>query len=252
MKVVSCLLCLISIQLLAQQPMLNPGVYPWTENEGGTKNSSSRMLSGSATDFSRLEISANIFAVGKKKNIQLSQVEEHLLLVKSGVVMLTKNDSTFSLNKGSIALILPGEKYGLQNIGQQPCEYHVMKYRSKLPVDLERGRSAGGSFVREWDKLKFNPHDRGGVRPYFTKATAMSKRFEMHVTTLNEGLISHPAHTHRAEEIILVLDGNVDELIGETHYKGKPGDVLFLPSNLPHGLKNDGKGPCTYFAYQWE
>jgi (S)-ureidoglycine aminohydrolase len=237
---------------IAQKPIVKPGNYGWPTANGTSKNSSIVMLSGSGTDLSNLEIMAEVLATGEKKKVQLTNVEEHLVLVKSGVLTITIKDSTFSLVKGSIALIMPGEKYSVNNSDTAPCEFHVMKYQSKAPVDLARGKSSGGSFVRDWNKLTFKPHDRGGVRPYFTKATAMSKRFEMHVTTLNEGNISHPPHTHRAEEIILVLEGNVDILIGENRYKGKPGDVLFLPSNLPHGLTNDGKGQCVYFAYQWE
>ena len=249
---------LLSMMLLsfgfatAQKPIVKPGSYAWPTTDATNKNSSSVMLSGGATDLSNLEVTANVLATGKKKKVQLPTTEEHLVLVKSGVLTITLNDSTFNLGKGSIALIMPGEKYSINNTGTVPCEFHVMKYQSKAPVDLARGKSSGGSFVRDWNKLTFKPHDRGGVRPYFTKGTAMSKRFEMHVTTLNEGKISHPPHTHRPEEIILVLEGNVDILIGDNRYKGQSGVVLFLPSNLPHGLINDGMGQCTYFAYQWE
>jgi (S)-ureidoglycine aminohydrolase len=226
---------------IAQKPMVSPGSYHWPANDVTNKNSSTVMLSGSATDLSYLDVSANVLATGKKKKIQLPTTEEHLVLVKSGVLTITLNDSTFNLGKGSIALIMPGEKYSVNNMGVVPCEFHTMKYQSKAPVDLARGKSSGGSFVRDWDQLTFKPHDRGGVRPYFTKGTA-----------LNQGNISHPPHTHRPEEIILVLEGKVDILIGDKRYKGNIGDVLFLPSNLPHGLINDGKGQCTYFAYQWE
>jgi (S)-ureidoglycine aminohydrolase len=66
-----------------------------------------------------------------------------------------------------------------------------MKYRSQLPMDKDRGKEAGGSLVIDWNELPFNPHDKGGIRRYFDRATAMCERFEMHVTTLNEGLKSH-------------------------------------------------------------
>jgi (S)-ureidoglycine aminohydrolase len=80
----------------------------------------------------------------------------------------------------------------------------------------------------------------------------MSKRFEMHVTTLNEGLKSHDPHTHRAEEIVLMINGNSEMQIGENFYKGSVGDLFFLGSNIPHAIRNVGAGSCMYFAIQWE
>lgn len=81
---------------------------------------------------------------------------------------------------------------------------------------------------------------------------ALTKRFEMHVTSLKENFKSHDPHQQRAEEIILVLEGNVEMLIGETYYPARAGDVLFAPTNVFHGLKNTGSGSCNYFAFQWE
>ena len=130
--------------------------------------------------------------------------------------------------------------------------FHDMKYQSKLPVNANRGSSSGGSFVKDFNKLTFRPHERGGVRPCFDRPTAMTRRFEMHITTLKEGFNSHDPHTHRDEEIILVLEGNIEIMVGENFYKAAAGDFIFVPTQILHGLKNDGKGPCSYFAYQWE
>jgi (S)-ureidoglycine aminohydrolase len=206
----------------------------------------------SANDLSFLEISANRLKAGKKKKFQLPADQERLILIKSGSLVITLGDSTTTLGKGSVAMIMPSDHYVIQTTGKEDCLFHQMTYRSKTPIDASRGRTAGGSFVKDWNKITFRAHDRGGVRSYFERPTAMAKRFEIHVTTLKGGLSSHPPHTHAAEEIILVLDGKVEMLIGEKSYKGQEGDVLFVPTNLPHGLKNDADTPCSYFAIQWE
>ena len=123
---------------------------------------------------------------------------------------------------------------------------------------MDRGKAAGGSFVKDWNKLVFRKHDRGGVRSYFERATAMSKRFEMHVTTLKPGLKSHDPHTHRAEEIILMLDDGTNEksktemLIGDRYYNGAEGDLYYVSTGLLHGIRNTGSVPCSYFAFQFE
>lgn len=178
--------------------------------------------------------------------------EEHLLIVKSGTIEISFHDSTYIIPAGSIALLLPGEKYKVNNRGSSVADYYLMKYRSKLPPDPERGKNAGGSFVKDFDKIPFNLHDRGGVRNYFNRATAMSKRFEMHVTVLNAGLKSHEPHTHRAAEIILMIEGNTEMQIGQNFFKAKGGDLYFVESNLLHGIRNEGTTAAIYFAFQFE
>jgi (S)-ureidoglycine aminohydrolase len=106
--------------------------------------------------------------------------------------------------------------------------------------------------MKDWNKIEFKPHDKGGVRNYFETSTAMCKRLEMHVTTLNAGLKSHDPHTHVAEEIILMMDGKTEMQIDKNLYKGKEGSIFFVNSGELHGIKNEGITPCTYFAFQFE
>jgi len=46
---------------------------------------------------------------------------------------------------------------------------------------------------------------------------------------------SFPRHTHEAEQIMIVVDGYMDEMIDGKLYRIKKGDVIRLPSNMPHG-----------------
>jgi mannose-6-phosphate isomerase-like protein (cupin superfamily) len=41
----------------------------------------------------------------------------------------------------------------------------------------------------------------------------------------------------------MYIDGNL--------IKAAPGDLVFLPSGVPHALKNTGTVQCEYFAFQW-
>jgi len=34
-------------------------------------------------------------------------------------------------------------------------------------------------------------------------------------------------------------------------YPASAGDLVFLPSGIPHALLNTGKEQCEYFAFQW-
>jgi (S)-ureidoglycine aminohydrolase len=48
-----------------------------------------------------------------------------------------------------------------------------------------------------------------------------------------------------------VISGDVSMQIGEKHEGAGVGDLIFLGSEVPHALTNTGKGPCSYFAFQW-
>ncbi len=210
------------------------------------------LFEGSAHDMEYLQMSSNSIGSEKEFSLQVPANEEHLLIVRTGILSIGFKDSTWSIGPGSIALLMPEEKYSLQNTTFNGCTFYRMRYRSKLPMDMARGQASGGSFVKDWKKIPFKPHDKGGIRNYFEKKTAMSKRFEMHVTTLKEGIKSHEPHTHRAEEIVLVIENETEMQMDDKFYKGGPGDIYYLGSNVSHAIRNDGKGTCTYFAFQFE
>jgi (S)-ureidoglycine aminohydrolase len=236
------------------KPVLS-GVYDWKQPvTTANKNiSSSVMFEGSAFEMDWLQMSSNTLTIKGKKALVVTvpQNEEHLYIIKKGTLDVTTADSSYWLGAGSILLLMPGEKLAIQN-RESSCEYYVMKYRSHFPIDKVREEKAGSSFVKDWNKVEFKPHDRGGVRTFFERPTAMLKRLEMHETTLNAGLKSHAPHTHAAKEIIVMMEGNTEMLIGEKTFKGKDGSVYFLESNILHGITNIGTTPCTYFAIQFE
>ena len=251
------LLIAFSIPFLgfAQLSVVSSKMYSWKEPTSKMENNilSAVLFEGSAFDMEYLQMSANAITPAKGKvSLQIPDNEEHLLIVKTGILTIGFKDSTWSIGGGSVALLMPGEKYVLQNTTSVACTFYRLKYRSKLPMDLARGRASGGSFVKDWKKIPFKPHDKGGIRNYFEKETAMSKRFEMHITTLKEGIKSHEPHTHRAEEIVLVIENKTEMQMDDKFYKGGTGDIYYLGSNVSHAIRNDGKGTCTYFAFQFE
>ena len=107
-------------------------------------------------------------------------------------------------------------------------------------MDRESATQNGGSFILNWNDLPMAKTEKGGRREFFNRPTSQLLKFEMHTTALNPGLDSHAQHTHKEEEIILILRGNVTMHIGENFHKAAPGDVVFLPSGIPHALKNTG------------
>ena len=246
---------LLPVVAFSQQTVVQSKKYSWKKPSEKTDQNilTAMVFQGAVHDMEYMQMSANALLPSKKKTkLQVPGDEEHLVIVKSGMLTIGIKDSTWSIGGGSIALLMPGEKYDVQNTAGDSCTYYLMKYRSKLPMDASRGVSAGGSLVQDWNKIPFKPHDRGGIRNYFERPTAMSKRFEMHVTTLNEGIKSHEPHTHRADEIVLIIDNKTEMQMDDKFYKGGTGDIYYLGSNVSHAIRNDGTGTCTYFAFQFE
>ena len=239
---------------LVQQDSVLSGVYNWKEPDAitGNKISSTVLLEGKTHDFKWMQLTANSL---NPSSVRIKQMvpknQEQLIIVKTGTLQIGLGDSSFALNAGSVAVLLPGEKILLNS--SQPCSFYVMKYQSKAPKDTERGKKNGGSFIKFWEAIPFKPNNNGGGRrDFFEQPTTMQNRFEMHATTLKEGMRSHAPHTHSAEEIILMIEGDTEMQIGEKFVKGKTGDFFYLGSNVLHGIKNIGTKPCMYFAIQFE
>ena len=115
------------------------------------------------------------------------------------------------------------------------------------------GRAAVlGPAVWEWNGLQAKPTDVGALREVVRRPTATLDELEMHVTTLNPGLASHPPHTHPNEELVIVREGEVEVLSGGDWKRLGPGSIVFNASNSPHALRNVGSGPATYHVINWK
>lgn len=246
---------LFAYTTMAQADSVKSTVYAWKNLKVVKEETRERrqVLDGSTFALQNLEIHTTTLQPGQAPHPPHVHADsEELIIVKDGKLSVTINGKTEELGRGSIAMAMPGDMHGFNNTGETPTTYYVIKYKAKLPLDSARGRTAGGSFSVDWKNVTFTPHDKGGVRRFFERPTAMVKRYEMHVTTLNEGLKSHDPHTHISEEIILMVQGDATMQIGQHNFlRMTTGDLVFLNANVPHALKNTGKGSCTYFAFQW-
>lgn len=255
MKFVPFLICIFShLSLLAQSDTVASKVYVWNilkvEKQGSRE--SRPIAEGSGNVLSNMEWHVTTIEPGMAPHAPHRHADEEFIIVKEGQVKITIGDSSKQLGAGSFALFIPGDEHGIVNVGNTKATYYVFRYRSKAPVDMERGRKAGGSFMIDWNSVAFKPHDRGGIRNFFDRPTAMLTRFEMHVTTLNAGIKSHDPHTHKAEENVLLVKGNTEMQIAQSHQKANTGDLIYLSSNILHAIENIGTDAAIYFAFQWQ
>lgn len=211
------------------------------------------IVSGETLDLAELHIFAESIPAGASAPARKSESDyEELMIVKRGAIVATNVDNSSQLiGPGSVVVTYAGEKRSFKNAGKDEATYYLFHYRTREPANLERGLNAGGSFVVDWGAVKYLPSEIGGRRDMFDRPTAMFDTFEMHVSTLNPGLTNHLAHTHRAEEFVLVIEGEVEMLLGEKTVRATAGDLIYIESMIPHSLNNIGKTATTYFAFQF-
>jgi quercetin dioxygenase-like cupin family protein len=108
-----------------------------------------------------------------------------------------------------------------------------------------------GPTVFHWNEMKAVKTNVGEVRSLCKSPTATLDQLEMHVSTLNQGMMSHPPHRHVNEELIILREGECETLSDGKWVKVEPGSVVFNASNSLHGFRNVGTTPATYHVINW-
>lgn len=247
------LLCLLTFFSLFGQ-RVESKMYRWGDaNQELTQwGSKFVILDGETRDFALISVVGYSLDKGQKISEGLISDAEQLLLMVGGESVISMKGVSKSMIAGSAGLFMPEEEWFIENQQREPATFYIISYRAKKPVDIGRGNENGGSELFAWVDLTFRSHEKGGVRKYFDRPTSMSSRFEIHTTSLNPGSKSHDPHTHRAAEIIMMIEGDTEEQIGEAFYQGSVGDFYFLESEVPHAIENVGEKTATYFAFQFE
>ena len=252
--ILSILLTLTCSEIFAQTDSIVAGVYSWekaktiTDNGGQTKH----IFNGSSKDLANLEVRTITLQPGKSATGDETTTNlEKLIIVKEGQLSLTIKDTTKELGPASYAVLIAGDKHGFKNTSSKPVTYYSLVYTARAPLNVQRANQAGGSFYKDWKDLLVKQTDKGESRQIFDRPTSMFSRFDMHATALNPGVASHDPHMHRAEEIILMIKGEIQVQLAQSFTRAIPGDVIFYPAYSLHAVKNTGSSQCGYFAIQW-
>jgi len=92
----------------------------------------------------------------------------------------------------------------------------------------------------------------------FKGSTRGIRTWSCHVTTQTQGSRPHPLHSHKEEEILLLLAGELDVILPEAHaLKGngrvrlRPGQMVYYPSLFPHTVETTSEDPTNYLVLEW-
>lgn len=116
----------------------------------------------------------------------------------------------------------------------------------------QTGQDILGPAVFDWNSLAATRTETGEVRQVVKAPTATLNELEMHVTTLNPGVASHPPHRHPNEELVIIREGTVETLSGGVWKRVGPGSIIFNASNSLHALRNVGTTPAIYHVINWK
>jgi glyoxylate utilization-related uncharacterized protein len=143
---------------------------------------------------------------------------EGLMIVKDGNVKITMGEKSKIMRTSSIAFAMPYDEQGIENAGTATATYYILKYKGRIPMNLQRAKKDDGSFLLDRNDLTITNTGKGYRSDFFHRATSQLAQFEMHITALNVDSVSHAPHRHIQEEIGLLLTDNMEMQFGDKFY----------------------------------
>jgi mannose-6-phosphate isomerase-like protein (cupin superfamily) len=96
------------------------------------------------------------------------------------------------------------------------------------------------------------------AHPLFEGETPNVTRMSTHYSVLLPGHSPHSPHAHREEEILVVIDGEAELVIGQHGNGAAPrserlqrGSFVFYPAFQFHTIRNASSSPVTYLMFKW-
>lgn len=108
-----------------------------------------------------------------------------------------------------------------------------------------KGHSESRHIVRRGQRRRLRVPDTGVVQELLSPDSASA--IEIYEVTLELGGSSGPeAYTHEGEKFGLVIEGQLQLLIGSEIHSLESGDSFHFPSTQPHRFANQGAGPTRF------
>jgi (S)-ureidoglycine aminohydrolase len=245
---------LLGITSVVSSQALVSGVYNWEKlkvkktPEGEIRN----YFKSPTKDLEMFEVNAVTLNGGKEvKSYEVPRATDELIIVKEGSAEIKVNDETKVLGEGSVVVASAGDKVTITNRQKTSIVYYSFLFKPFVPLVHKQTEPEVSPLFVDWKTVEFKPNETGGRRDIMRQATSSLRELEIHVTTLKEGVASHPPHHHPDEEFVLMRSGLAEMDLDGNHFRGGTGSLFFLASEGSHGLGNIGNSACEYFAIRW-
>ena len=253
--ILTSFLLMIQGFVLAQRESLPSSVFEYNMIPSETSSSEIRKdyVDWRTLFFSSFQVYLKTISSGSAViDEDLDPNAEKLIIIKQGQLEIEGKDFKRKLEERSVVVIPQGMDVKFLSANGREVSYFLIQWNPNKRT-LATQKSENNSLIEPfgYDSMEFRENAKGGRRSIRRAPSSTLKELEMHITTLKEGEKSHDPHTHLDEEIILILEGEVEEMINGTPYRLGPGSLIFLASMDPHGIRNAGKGTCEYYAIRF-
>ena len=139
---------LVQSVVYSQGKLIESKVYKWDDlvAEKRPQGEARQILEGTTPHFKLCKVHAStLLPKGRMRPEAYRQENEELIIVKEGELTVTIEGKTKVLKPGGIALIMSGDMRENINMSDKNTTYYVFQLNSVEPVDIERGKKAGGS-----------------------------------------------------------------------------------------------------------
>ncbi len=237
--------------------VLGSTFYPWTEMVVKPTGVGARrdIHDGPTATLNRFECHISTLQPGLPSHPPHQHGQEELIIIKEGTLDVHINGKDRRLGAGGVFWFSSNDWHAVRNVGETPATYLVFNFATDATRNVPKTPAADSaspdklrSGVWAWEEMKVQKTEKGERREFFKSPTVTCENFSIHATTLNAGEISHAPHRHPDEEIIVVKEGTVEATVNGQTNKVGPGSILFFASNDPHGLRNAGDTPATYYV----
>ncbi|GAB3959412.1 hypothetical protein GCM10028805_55480 [Spirosoma harenae] len=205
------------------------------------------LLEGTTRDYAHLLVQAITLLPNQAEQPMQLLDEETALIIRSGELTLTLGGKRKTLKPGSLVMIMPGDEFRIANKAAQPLTYYQLRYTSNEMPDLDLYRLVGGSYWVEGQDIATNADHSGSNSQKEAYSSVMSNRIAVQINKSNP-----PAgiRSHRAAELIFVLDHSVQVQIDQAKKEALAGDVVFIESEVAHDIQTKASEGSTYLSFQ--
>lgn len=116
------------------------------------------------------------------------------------------------------------------------------------PAMAEKGLSKGiGEYIRHFDGTNASPTPKG-FQFWFVPLEMSGHLMNLKMSQVKAKDSNHAPHQHPEEEILLLLEGTAEFILGNETQVVKENTSLYCPPGIMHGLRNVGDTPIRYLV----
>jgi uncharacterized cupin superfamily protein len=108
-------------------------------------------------------------------------------------------------------------------------------------------------------RIPLPPDKEKGWKPYpiFRGFTGGLQNLSCHVSVLKRDCLPHSPHSHKEEELLMLLSGEIELILpeapnGNQQRHLKPGQFVYYPSHFTHTLQTTSDAPANYLMFKWQ